>query len=302
VYKLFCYVVYFSGLAWLIRNLLGRNKVTIVLYHSPDKNVFEEHIKHLQQHYIFIELDTLIQAIQNGKSDFPKNSLIITFDDGHQNNFELLEIFKSLKARPTIYLCSAIVATHRRFWFRLPGLRSKHLKKLDHASRLKQLQTDFNFFPEQEYVGESREALSAEEIKTMLPCTDFQSHTCLHPILTTCSNDVAESEIRESRLQLERLTNSTVKHFAYPNGDYSEREIAYLKASGYTSGRTTDIGWNDHTSDPFRLKITGVSDRADIIMLKAELSGVPGYFYNLFTAGIHLKAFSGKHVPESEKV
>jgi hypothetical protein len=33
------------------------------------------------------------------------------------------------------------------------------------------------------------------------------------------------------------------------------------------------VGWNDASSDPFRLKVLGVSDQASINRLAADLSG-----------------------------
>ena len=53
---------------------------------------------------------------------------------------------------------------------------------------------------------------------------------------------------------MEQLTGAACEHFAYPNGDYGSREIATLEAAGYKTARTCDIGWNDHKTDPYRLK------------------------------------------------
>jgi poly-beta-1,6-N-acetyl-D-glucosamine N-deacetylase len=39
---------------------------------------------------------------------------------------------------------------------------------------------------------------------------------------------------------LEQWTGKQVKHFAYPNGDYSNREISFLKRFGYTIAFSTE--------------------------------------------------------------
>ena len=67
--------------------------------------------------------------------------------------------------------------------------------------------------------------------------------------------------------------NKPIEHFAYPNGDYGEREIEYVKKCGYKSARTIDCGWNSINTDPFKLKVTGVQDDASINKLCAQISG-----------------------------
>lgn len=296
-----CYVIFFSGLAWLIRKIVGRKKVTIVLYHDPDPVLFARHMAFLSKNYRFTTLDHLVESIRNGQSEFPPYSLIVTLDDGHSRNFHLLNTFQDLKIKPTIYLCSSIANTNRKFWFRLPGLRSKDIKGISHQRRLDHLATKFDFLPRKEYNETDRHSLNLKELRLMVSNVDFQSHTAFHPVLTTCADDEASAEIVGSRVQLESMLNTPVRHFAYPNGDYSEREIGILKANGFLSARSTDIGWNDHRTNPYRLKITGVNDDSDLIMLRAELSGIPGYLYNLYTSGLSWKSVFGKHVPEIEK-
>jgi peptidoglycan/xylan/chitin deacetylase (PgdA/CDA1 family) len=72
-----------------------------------------------------------------------------------------------------------------------------------------------------------------------LQTISIESHTINHPILPNCSNDDAESEIQNSKHLLENILGRQVKGFAYPNGSYSMREIAYLKKHGYKYAFTT---------------------------------------------------------------
>ena len=112
----------------------------------------------------------------------------------------------------------------------------------------------------------------------MSPFVDFQSHSKFHPVLTTCTDDECKEELVESKAYLEKLLNKKIIHFSYPNGDYSEREIEYLKKSGYKSARTLDIGWNDVNSDPYRLKALGIEDCASINILCGQIIGIFRYF------------------------
>lgn len=298
-HKTLCKVVSVLGLYPVVR-FLKRHKTTIILYHDPDPVTFRNHIAYLSKHYSIISLNEFLAYQKNSAAMLPDYSLVITFDDGHMGNFKLLETLAGFNIKPTIYVCSGIVTTNRKFWFKLNGIGVGSMKKLDNTSRLEYLKQSVNFSPEQEFSVEEREALTEGEMKQLNPHIDFQSHTRLHPILTTCDEATARDEIVRSRTELANMVTNPVVHFAYPNGDYSKREIAVLKQAGYQSARTTDVGWNSKATDPFRLKITGVNDRAPLWMLKAELTGIPGYFYNLYKCGISLRSLQGRHVPERD--
>jgi peptidoglycan/xylan/chitin deacetylase (PgdA/CDA1 family) len=61
-----------------------------------------------------------------------------------------------------------------------------------------------------------------------------------HPILPRCSNIESNFEITQSKKLIEGWVNKEIKHFAYPNGDFSNREISILKRTGYTLAFGTD--------------------------------------------------------------
>lgn len=300
IYMAICYLVYYAGLAWVIKLLVARRKVSIILYHDPSAQIFERHVEYLTRNYNLISLSEYLEA-RKKKKKLPPYSLIITFDDGHRGNFELLPCIQKNNISPTIYICTSIVDTYRKFWFRIGGLISKRIKGLSNEARLKYLNEMFGFFPEQSYNQDQRQALTKQEINEMKALVDFQSHTCFHPILTTCSAEEAKKEIVDSANTLSKEYGNRDLHFAFPNGDYTEREIEILKSAGYLSARTTDVGWNDLHSDVFKLKITGVSDHSSLPVFKAELSGLPGYLYNIFISGLNMKTIKGMHQPESEK-
>ena len=96
-------------------------------------------------------------------------------------------------------------------------------------------------------------------------------------------------EIQESKTDVEKITDKKCLHFAYPAGYYSNREVEIVEKSGYYSARTIDVGWNDCNTDPYRLKITGVTDDASINMLVAQLSGISMYLRYLWRG-----SFKGK--------
>lgn len=271
--NLFWKLITFSGLPWFIREVLNKNKAGILLYHEPTPENLEKHLKFLSKHYNFITLDLLVEAIlKKDWTHIPSKALVITIDDGHQSNYALLEIFKKYHVKPTIYLCSQIVNTQRHFWWKNNYPNHHELKTLSRKEMLKKLKEKVDYFPEKNYPD--RQALNLYELETMKPHVDFQAHTCFHPILPLCENHESKQEIQKCKIDLEQLLKQPIKHFAYPNGDYSQREIEYLKIGGYLSGRTVKFGWNTLKTDPYQLLILGDSDNLSIDKLSAQMTGI----------------------------
>ncbi len=127
----------FSGLPGLVRAVFVRHRATIVFYHDPRPEVLDRHLRYLSKHYRYITLDRLVDAIRaKDWSGIPRHALVVTIDDGHRGNAALAHVFARHQARPTLYLCSQIVATNRNFWFKLPGVHAQPLKALPHEQRL----------------------------------------------------------------------------------------------------------------------------------------------------------------------
>ncbi len=271
-----------QGLAWLLRytrlpfvfrEILFRHRVTIIVYHNPTPEVFADHLAYLSRRFNIIPLERLIIALeQNTWSQLPPKSLVITFDDGHQGNFALLEMISKTVTPVTIYACAGLVNTYRHYWFLDFAAEAQQLKQLPQQLRLQQVAAA-GYQPEKEFA--ERQALSKAEMEMMQTHgVDFQCHTSLHPILTTCTDAESWQEINQARQDLAALLQLPVTHFAYPNGDYSQREIAYLQQAGYRSARTIDAGWNGPQTNPYALKGMVISDDATVNEMVAQLCGL----------------------------
>src|SRR5205823_400641 len=121
---------------------------------------------------------------------------------------------------------------------------------------------------------DARQSLSLDEITEMKSVVDFQSHTVFHPILPACSFEKARWEIVESKEALEREHGLKIYALAYPNGDYSDRDVELLQKAGYTCGLTLDPGFNDFQTDPFRLRRVALPDDAGINEVIVKTSGL----------------------------
>ncbi|MBN1820781.1 MAG: polysaccharide deacetylase family protein [Prolixibacteraceae bacterium] len=262
-----------SGIPFLFRNLIQKNKVTILLFHDISVQTADKTFRYLSKKYNFISLQYFLNAVKNTVDyPLPKKALIITFDDGFKQNYELKEIFKKYKIPVTIFICAWLVNTKRHFWFErnTSNYSLEELKKMSNSKRLKILEKA-GFNPLKEY--NSTQVLSKTQIENMKDIVDFQSHTLTHPCLPNCSDSVAMKEIFESKLLLEQRYNLKINALAYPNGDYSERDIQFAKESGYTCGLTVDYGFNNINTDLFLLKRLCVNDTDNMNELIVKASG-----------------------------
>jgi peptidoglycan/xylan/chitin deacetylase (PgdA/CDA1 family) len=268
--------VRFSGAAWLARHTLQSDRVTVLAYHDPDPATFERHVALLASLYNVIPMGALLDAIREG--DFralPRRPLLITLDDGWAGNARLLPVLTRHGVRPTVFLVTGAVGTHRRFWWTgVSDLAERErLKGLSTEDRLSEL-AGSGFAPELEYP--EREALSLVEIEQMAPLVDFGGHTRSHPILPACSDEEAELEISGSAEDVERIAGARARAFAYPNGDYSARDVESARRAGYECAFTVEPGSIACGDDTYRLRRVFIDDEAGPTELIARASGAYG--------------------------
>ena len=282
-------VLRYSGVAWLWREIVQRNKVTFLLFHDMDTKDAERNFNYLKQHYHVIELRDYLDAVRGNKK-LPKKALVITFDDGHASNYDLLPVLKDQEIPVTIFLCSSIVGTRRHFWFRHSDEVKRQvetLKRQPDQERLNDLK-QWGFDLQKEY--DDTQALTKNQINEMKGVVDFQSHTCFHPILPQCDDATAKEEIAGSKKQLETDYGLEIDALSYPNGDYSERDIKLAKEAGYQCGVTVDSGYNDLHTDLFRLRRFSVNDAKSTTELMVKASGL----YALLKHQLHKPSYGFK--------
>jgi peptidoglycan/xylan/chitin deacetylase (PgdA/CDA1 family) len=263
-----------SGLPFLFRELIQKNKVTILLFHDISRETAEQSFSYLSRKYNIIDLNDFIEACdKKDKTKIPKKALIITFDDGHIRNHEMLPVIRKYNIPVTIFACSSIVNTNRHYWFKFnhetistPELRRKsNLERLAILSRA-------GFKQDREF--DKPQALQKAHLDEMKHYVNIQSHTMFHPILPKCNDSEARTEIFNSKSMLEREYGLRINAISYPHGDYSERDIVLSKQAGYKCGLTVDFGFNTIDTDVFRLKRICVNDTDDINELIVKSSGL----------------------------
>jgi peptidoglycan/xylan/chitin deacetylase (PgdA/CDA1 family) len=263
-----------TGLPAIARHTVQRHRVTILLYHDPDPREFGRHLGLLQRHYAIVPLRTAVAALESGRlGELPDRALVLTLDDGHSGNYELGPVIRELGVPATIFLCSGVVGSRRGFWFN-HTTSQEALKRVPDEQRVAEL--DSTGFRQDDELPE-RESLSDSEILELSgDLIEFQSHSISHPILPRCTDAKARHEIIQSRLDLIERYGLDVYALAFPNGDYSDRELALAREGGYRCALTLDRGFNSGATDPFRLRRVSIDDTDGIDELIVKASGVWG--------------------------
>ena len=273
----------FSGLPYLFREFVQKSQVSILLFHDISRETAVQTFSYLSKKYNLIDLNDFLAACKNkDPTRIPKKAMIITFDDGHIRNHELLPVIKQYRIPVTIFLCSGIVNTNRHYWFLFPHptISDQTFKRMHNQEKLRLLE-EAGFTPKT--VFNAPQALTKEQIEEMKPYVNFQAHTQFHPCLPQCDDAEAWTEIADDKETLESEFKLAINAIAYPNGDYSDRDIAFSQQAGYSCGLTVDFGFNTVHSDLFRLKRFDANDTTDRNELIVKASGLWGFLKKRIT-------------------
>jgi len=160
------------------------------------------------------------------KQTLPEGSFLLTFDDGFMGVYEhAAPVLQELNWPATVFLVSKLI-----------GKRD-------------------DWCQSQNPSGATFPLLAREHINTLRNSGfTFQSHTRLHPDLTTLSDDDLIAELAGSRQDLEDLLGEQVHYLAYPYGRLDERVLDSTRAAGYTAAFSTQPGFNRHDVNHFRIR------------------------------------------------
>lgn len=229
-----------------VRKVQQDDYILSLCFHAPSRQFFESAVAWLtQKGFRFISVAQL-EAVLNGQQPFPNGSVLITIDDGWQSNLDnIVPVAVKYKVPVEIFVSTEAVEKGNGYWWsyimeaRKMGLSREPVeffKTIDNEDRMRIIEDA------KTKIQLNREALTIEQVKEIAdnPFVSIGSHTVSHPILPRCSSTQSKYEIVHSKNVLENWTGKEIRHFAYPNGDYSNREISFLRTSGYTLAFSTE--------------------------------------------------------------
>jgi hypothetical protein len=106
---------------------------------------------------------------------------------------------------------------------------------------------------------------------------NFQGHTVFHPCLPSCTDDESRFEIEQSKMGLEQEFGLKVNALAFPNGEYTARDIELIQKAGYTCALSTNPGFNTGKTDLFKLNRFAIGDKDSLEVLAIKSSGIWGF-------------------------
>ncbi|MEW8212842.1 MAG: polysaccharide deacetylase family protein [Candidatus Thiodiazotropha taylori] len=302
---LIAYSLHYSGLLSLIKNNRLRDRVCVLAYHRilPDaqaaktnsadaiiteSGLFRKHLKWLKDEFHIIDMQEL-QAILLDKQPMSGNSLLVTFDDGWQDNFQHARSALSDEGVPaTIFLPYNYIGSGEVFWqeemlarltqlneseaesdrsllMELAGIEAGAGKALL-RSAVTQLKakpyTEINQILDRLRAHQQQNAIDMKSDAYMdwqqinqlsKQGISFGSHALSHRILTQIELDEARHEIVESRTLIKQKTGKEVDTIAYPNGNCNSAIEKIVDESGFRLGFTISRGYVGRDSNPMAL-------------------------------------------------
>ena len=301
---------YYSGLFFLLRawnNFCGR-RLTIVTYHrvtpTPlaqiDKSLptlfiteetFRKHLTFYNKHYKIVRFSDLVGYAKNKAADIPHNLLMITFDDGYEDNVRYgAPLLNEYNAPWTLFVATDKVGKKEVMWWDRMFALLTHLTRQQRQgsitlpsqdSTVTEILNQFSNDPSilfwhfnrckmeellalieklQSYCHLSEEELLAEnsflsweQANQLYPNADLGSHTCSHIVLTSMDLTAVAKEMSLSKEMIRNACHREPLSFCYPAGIYTEEIVSLVAKSGYDFAVTQDRGVNN-LAEPYTLK------------------------------------------------
>jgi peptidoglycan/xylan/chitin deacetylase (PgdA/CDA1 family) len=299
-----------------------RGPLTILMYHGvidhdmviPDPcmvsiTTFRSQMRYLKKHSKVVSLTKAVEMLENDSIREP--TVVITFDDGYQNNFDLAFPVLAAEHLPaTIFLATLFVDTDTTIWtgtlqnaFALSTKTSLKWRGqfLDTSSvnqkerSLRAIKAALKESPQQSVLEEVQEIvgllsdgepirldsespyrmLNSESIGALAESDliELGAHTHSHLVLSHLSHSAQEVEIRQSLDLVQSWTGRPCKFFAYPNGTRDDYNEETLSILR-SSGVTAALTTESGTcsADSGRLELERVAVGAEMDMPNFQIS------------------------------
>lgn len=218
--------------------------VLSIYFHNPSVLLFKGIIRFLRANNFHFISENEMHKIVIGEQNVNERKVFISFDDAWKGNLKLIPVIEKYQIPISIFAPVKPVVSGNYWWEYVPYLINKYpeincdedLKIMINTQRMKYVR---------EAVAEieiERSAVNITELEYLHnhPLVTIGSHTYHHPISIKCTDEELAFEYSESKKILESWLNTEIKSFAYPNGDYDERDVKLLRNNGYKMAFTTN--------------------------------------------------------------
>jgi peptidoglycan/xylan/chitin deacetylase (PgdA/CDA1 family) len=250
----------------------------VLLYHSVadgasnpylDSSTFRAQMEMLSSEFRVIHADEYLWHLERSQPA-PPRSVLVTFDDGLANNYEVVHPIMDRLQLPWIlfattkglegdgaflwmsmlraicrFTCAEAISLLGRTW--TPAGRSRRqiykemnawLSQHEHERAREAVCNIISALGEDvpdAYVRQFCVVLNTDQLRQLSrsPLVELGAHTQNHPFLPRIRHDQLSIEVDTVRHRLEEVAGRTVRMFAYPSGQYGHREIEQVKHAGF---------------------------------------------------------------------
>jgi peptidoglycan/xylan/chitin deacetylase (PgdA/CDA1 family) len=295
-----------SGVLRLAGRLHGKG-AAILMYHSVledpsrvadslggmihPRAMFEGQMELIAREFKPVTVDQVARFVR-GEQDLPERSVVVTFDDGYTDNYEMaMPILDRVGVPATFYVTVDCVENRRlpwpsrlRFSFRTTSKKNwtdetgkvwnlasdleRDLAYLSVCDRVAQLAGAVQERVVSQVESELDAKLPADSGRLMMTWDQIRalaqhghvvgSHTMTHPNIAHLSIEDARRELVESKQQMEARVRTNVVHFSYPcpalYPNWSEQTAEESRRAGYETAVTTSSGLARRNDNPLALK------------------------------------------------
>lgn len=249
--------IFVSLLIWLGYLLLGGRDAAILMYHSigepglsktetinVSEEAFQRQMKFLRDHHCHVISLLELADLLEHKKKIPPRTVVITFDDGYENNYtKAFPVLKKYGFPATIFVIADFLGQEQRIY------KHPHVFKFMSVAMVREM--------------------SGSGLITI------GSHTKSHIYLPDIKDSaLLRDEIEGSRRVLEKILGKPVGVFCYPKGGYTPEIERLVRQAGYKAAVTTFPHHGFAGSDIYALKRIKITESSkDLSIFFIETSG-----------------------------
>lgn len=234
---------------------LNKNQLTVLAYHGISNNSdfysislkeFKKQIKQINKTSEFVSI-TEIEKILKGKKSIG-NKVVLTIDDGYKNVLEIASFLKEENIPATLFV----------------------LSNPTHANRKE--------------INNSQEFLSIKQIKSLKKLGwTIGSHSATHSDFYNLTKKQIESEVINSKLNLEKKLGFKIEYFAYPKGRFTKEILDVVSKVKYKAAFSTTPGSVNFKTSKFIIPRIVINKSYQVFDFPAAFSPITFFLRNKFS-------------------
>jgi len=196
------------------------------------------------------------------KKELQTKKIVITFDDGFNDNLNAFRILKEYGFSGVIFISTAFIGG--KYDYKPFQGKHREIEKKISKNEYRYLSVD-----------------DLMEIKNINNNNEICPHTHTHIALSSASYLEQEKEIEKANEIVSTIMQTVPVCMAYPYGDYNGDTIAILRKCGYKYAFSMNPGVNRMNDNPYILKRHSVSGEPDYEMFKLMLTDKYKYYLKI---------------------